>query len=73
VIDTVDKIWNDQIAKSPALKTWADERGALTTVLSGQAAQDAVWPTVQASAWMMHGAGLTNASPATIGIAPIKR
>jgi tripartite-type tricarboxylate transporter receptor subunit TctC len=73
VVDTVDRIWNNQIAKSPALKTWAEERGALTTVLSGKAANDAVWPTVVASAWMMHGAGLTKASPETIGIAPIKK
>jgi len=72
VIDTVDRIWNDQIAHSAALKAWADERGALMTVLSGKAAQDAVWPTVVASAWMMHAAGLTRASPDTIGIPPIQ-
>jgi tripartite-type tricarboxylate transporter receptor subunit TctC len=73
VIDTVDKLWNEHFAKLPALKTWADDRGALMTVLSGQAAQDAVWPTVVSSAWMMHGAGLTKASPETIGIPPLKR
>ena len=73
VIETIDKLWKEKFATLPALKTWADERGALLTVLSGQAAQDAVWPTVQASAWMMHGAGLTKASPETIGIAPIKK
>jgi tripartite-type tricarboxylate transporter receptor subunit TctC len=73
VIDTVDRIWNDQIAHSAALKQWADERGALMTVLSGKAAQDAVWPTVVSSAWMMYTAGLTRASPETIGIPPLKQ
>jgi tripartite-type tricarboxylate transporter receptor subunit TctC len=73
VIDTVDNLWKTRFATLPALKTWADDRGALLTVLSGQAAQDAVWPTVVASAWMMHGAGLTKASPETIGIPPIRR
>lgn len=71
VVDTVTRLWDNQIAKSAALKTWADERGALVTVLSGKAAQDAVWPTVVSSAWMMHSAGLTRASPATIGIPPL--
>ncbi|MES2787558.1 MAG: tripartite tricarboxylate transporter substrate binding protein [Pseudomonadota bacterium] len=73
VIDTVTKAWTEKIATSTALKTWADERGALTTVLAGKAAQDAVWPTVVSSAWMMHAAGLTRASPETIGIPPMRR
>ncbi len=72
VIDTVDRIWNNEIAHSITLKKWADERGALTTVLSGKAAQDAVWPTVVSSAWMMNAAGLTRASPDTVGISPLK-
>lgn len=73
VIATVTRVWRDVIAPSPALKTWADERGALLTVLSGREAEEAVWPTVQASAWMMHNAGLTRASPETIGIRPLGR
>jgi tripartite-type tricarboxylate transporter receptor subunit TctC len=73
VVDTVTKIWTEKMATSPALKTWAEERGALVTVLSGKAAQDAVWPTVVSSAWMMHAAGLTRASPETIGIPPMGR
>ena len=72
VIDTIDRVWNNEIAHSTTLKQWADERGALMTVLSGKAAQDAVWPTVVSSAWMMNTAGLTRASPDTIGIPPLK-
>jgi hypothetical protein len=43
------------------------------TVLAGKAAEDAVNPTVVSSAWMMHAAGLTKASPETIGIPPLGR
>jgi tripartite-type tricarboxylate transporter receptor subunit TctC len=71
VVDTVTKLWNEKMASSPVLKTWADERGALVTVLAGKAAEDAVWPTVVSSAWMMHAAGLTRAAPGTIGIPPM--
>jgi tripartite-type tricarboxylate transporter receptor subunit TctC len=72
VIDTVDRVWNSEIAHSATLKQWADDRGALMTVMSGSAAQAAVWPTVVSSAWMMNTAGLTRASPDTIGIPPLK-
>lgn len=73
VVDTVTRLWNEKIAKSPQLATWAEERGALMTVLAGKAAEDAVNPTVVSSAWMMHAAGLTKASPETIGIPPLGR
>ena len=73
VIDTVTKLWNEKMAKSPQLATWAEDRGALMTVLAGKAAEDAVTPTVVSSAWMMHAAGLTKASPETIGIPPLGR
>ena len=51
----------------------SEDRGALVTVLAGKAAEDAVNPTVISSAWMMHAAGLTKASPETIGIPPLGR
>lgn len=73
VVDTVTKLWNNNMAKSPQLATWAEDRGALMTVLAGKAAEDAVMPTVVSSAWMMHAAGLTKASPETIGIPPLGR
>jgi tripartite-type tricarboxylate transporter receptor subunit TctC len=72
VVDTVDRVWRDQIAHSAMLKSWADDQGALMTVLAGKEADDAVWPTVVSSAWLMNAAGLTNASPETIGIPPMK-
>lgn len=68
VTETMNRIWTDVIANSEALRTYTAERDALMTVLSGQAAYDAVWPTVVSSAWVMHSAGMTKMSPDEAGI-----
>lgn len=68
VVKTMDRIWNDVIANSAALKTYTADRDALMTVLSGKKAYDAVWPTVVSSAWVMHAAGMTKKSPDQAGI-----
>lgn len=68
VVKTVEKIWNEQITKSEAIKKYANNRGALFNPLSGDAAQKAVFPAVQANAWNLHGSGKTKVSPDTVGI-----
>jgi tripartite-type tricarboxylate transporter receptor subunit TctC len=68
VVKTVEKIWNEQITKSDALKKYATSRGALFNPLSGDAAQKAVFPAVQANAWNLHDSGKTKVSPDTVGI-----
>jgi tripartite-type tricarboxylate transporter receptor subunit TctC len=68
VVETMDRIWSDVIARSEALTTFTLERDALMTVLSGDAAYDAVWPTVVSSAWVMHSAGMTSVAPDEAGI-----
>src|SRR3954463_5827229 len=68
VVKTVEKIWNDTITKSDALKKYAVSRGALFNPLSGDAAQKAVFPAVQANAWNLHAAGKTKVAPDTVGI-----
>ena len=68
VVKTVEKIWTEQIAKSEALKKYATSRGALFNPLSGDAAQKAVFPAVQANAWNLHDSGKTKVSPDTVGI-----
>ena len=68
VVKTVEKIWTEQIAKSEALKKYANSRGALFNPLSGDAAQKAVFPAVQANAWNLHDSGKTKVSPDTVGI-----
>jgi tripartite-type tricarboxylate transporter receptor subunit TctC len=68
VVKTVQKIWTENIAKSDALKKYAVARGALFNPLSGDAAQKAVFPAVQANAWNLHAAGKTKVAPDTVGI-----
>jgi tripartite-type tricarboxylate transporter receptor subunit TctC len=68
VVKTVEKIWTGTIAKSDALKKYATSRGALFNPISGDAAQKAVAPAVQANAWNLYNAGKAKVSPDTVGI-----
>src|SRR3954464_12006164 len=68
VVKTVEKIWTENMAKSEALKKYATSRGALFNPLSGDAAQKAVFPAIQANAWNLHAAGKTKVAPDTVGI-----
>jgi len=69
VVKTVEKIWAEQIAKSEAIKKYAQSRGALFAPSYGEAAQKAVFPAVQANAWMLFASGKAKVSPDTVGIA----
>jgi tripartite-type tricarboxylate transporter receptor subunit TctC len=68
VIATVDNIWKDSISKSEAVKKYATSRGALFAPSSGEAAQTAVFPAVQANAWLLFDGGKAKVSPDTVGI-----
>ena len=68
VAATVDRIWGDHISRSEALKKYATSRGALFAPLSGQEAQKAAMPAVQANAWLLHAGGKTKVSPDSVGI-----
>lgn len=69
VVKTIEKIWTENVAKSDALKKYAVARGALFNPLSGDAAQKAVFPAVQANAWNLFNNGKAKVSPDTVGIA----
>jgi tripartite-type tricarboxylate transporter receptor subunit TctC len=68
VVKTVEKIWAENIVKSEALKKYANSRGALFAPLYGEAAQKAVFPAVQANAWLLFDGGKAKVSPDTVGI-----
>jgi tripartite-type tricarboxylate transporter receptor subunit TctC len=68
VTATLDKIWSEKFAKSEAIVKYAQNRGAVFAPLSGDAAQDAVFPAIQAYAWTQQAAGKAKVSPDTIGI-----
>jgi tripartite-type tricarboxylate transporter receptor subunit TctC len=68
LIQTLQKLWADNIAKNDALKQYANSRGALFAPLSGEAAQKAAFPAVQANAWLLFNSGKAKTSPDTVGI-----
>ena len=68
VVKTVEKAWAENISKSEALKKYATSRGALFNPLSGEAAQKAVFPAIQANAWLLFNGGKAKVSPDTVGI-----
>lgn len=69
VVATVQKIWIENISKSEAVKKYAVSRGALFAPTYGEAAQKAVFPAVQANAWLLFDTGKAKVSPDTVGIA----
>ena len=68
VVKTVERIWAEQISKSEALKKYANSRGALFAPITGDAAQKAVFPAIQANAWLLFDGGKAKVSPDTVGI-----
>ncbi len=68
VVKTVERIWADNIVKSEALKKYATSRGALFAPQYGDAAQKAVFPAIQANAWLLFEGGKAKVSPDTVGI-----
>jgi tripartite-type tricarboxylate transporter receptor subunit TctC len=68
VVGTLERIWNEHIVRSEALKKYANERGALFDPQAGAAAQKAVMPAIQGYAWLMHEGGKTKVSPESVGI-----
>ena len=68
VVNTVDRVWGDHITRSEALRKYATSRGALFAPMSGQDAQKAAMPAVQANAWLLHAGGKTKVAPDTVGI-----
>jgi tripartite-type tricarboxylate transporter receptor subunit TctC len=68
VVNTVDRLWGDHISRSEALRKYATSRGALFAPMSGQDAQQAAMPAVQANAWLLHAGGKTKVAPDSVGI-----
>jgi tripartite-type tricarboxylate transporter receptor subunit TctC len=68
VVATLDRVWGDYLMRADALKKFAASRGAHFQPMTGQDAQKAARPAVQANAWQLHAAGKTKVSPDTVGI-----
>src|SRR5258706_4903680 len=68
VVKTLEKAWAETIARSEALKKYANSRVALFAPPFTDAAQKAVFPAVQANAWLLFDGGKAKESPDTVGI-----
>jgi tripartite-type tricarboxylate transporter receptor subunit TctC len=68
VLETMDAVWKNKIAKSEALRKYADSRAALFAPLSGQEAFAESMKMVRYTAWLYHDAGKSKVSPDSVGI-----
>jgi tripartite-type tricarboxylate transporter receptor subunit TctC len=68
VVQTMQKVWAENIANNPAIKAYATNRGALFAPVAGDAALTAAMPAIQANAWLLHSTGKTKVAPDTVGI-----
>ncbi len=68
VLETMDAVWKNKIAKSERLQKYADDRAALYAPIMGQEAFDESMKMVRYTAWLYHDAGKSKVSPATVGI-----
>jgi len=68
VIQTMEMVWKDKIAKSAALQKYADERSAIFAPLYGQEAHDGAMKMVRQTAWLYFDGGKAKVSPDTVGI-----
>lgn len=68
VKQTLDRIWATEMAKSDALRKYAQSRGAMFAPMAGDEAQKAVFPAIQSYAWTQQAAGKAKVSPDTVGI-----
>jgi len=68
VVKTLDRIWAEVIPKSEALKKYAASRGALFAPSCCDVAQKAVFPAIQANAWLLFDGGKAKVAPDTVGI-----
>jgi len=68
VTATLNKLWQDKIKTSAALKKYATEKGALFGPEYGDAAKKAAFPAIQGAAWILQDGGKAKVSPDTVGI-----
>ncbi len=68
VVSTMETLWAERIGKSEKIRTYATQKGALFTPMSGKVAYDAVWPTVVSDAYLLQDAGMAKVTPESIGI-----
>jgi tripartite-type tricarboxylate transporter receptor subunit TctC len=68
VTATLNKIWDEKIKNSEALKKYAADKGAIFDPRHGDDAKKASFPAIQGAAWILQEGGKAKINPETIGI-----
>jgi len=68
VINTLGKVWDDVVKKSPELKKFAAENAVVFDPAWGEEAQEKAFPMIQLDAWLKFDAGQAKISPEEVGI-----
>ena len=68
VLDRLTQVWENEIANSEALQTYARENGSIFRPMHGEEAMEMARSAVAAVAWQMHEDGTTTVSPDEVGI-----
>jgi tripartite-type tricarboxylate transporter receptor subunit TctC len=68
VLQTLDAVWDNVVAKSDVLKAYAARNGAQFAPVAGDAAFKAAMPAIQGYAWLLHDGGKSKLVPDSIGI-----
>jgi tripartite-type tricarboxylate transporter receptor subunit TctC len=68
VVATLDKVWNEKIANSEALKKFAASRGSIFSPATGDKAMGMAKAAIAETAWRMFDTGVAKVSPDTVGI-----
>ncbi len=68
VLETMERIWEEQISNSEELKRYARQQGAIHTPYYGEDARERVWEKVKSDAWVLYDSGQAEVSPEELGI-----
>lgn len=68
VVATLDKVWNEKIANSEAVKKFAASRGSIFSPATGDKAMGMAKAAIAETAWRMFDTGVAKVSPDTVGI-----
>ncbi|HEX2890808.1 tripartite tricarboxylate transporter substrate binding protein [Vineibacter terrae] len=68
VIQTMEAVWKNKIAKSEAVQKYANARSAIFAPLFGDEAQAEAFKMIRYTAWLYFDAGKAKVSPDTLGI-----
>jgi len=68
VVQTLGRIWDEEVAKSKPIRDYAMERGAVFKPSWGEEAQKRAYTYLQPVAWLYYEGGKAKLSPDTVGI-----